>query len=45
MNEIVKKFLIGDKFIPEIHLRPGFGNLDLLIVLADHLLKPKNTKT
>ena len=25
MKEIVKKFLIGDKFIPEMHLRPGFG--------------------
>ena len=24
MNEIVKKFLLGDKFILEMHLRPGF---------------------
>ena len=34
-NEIVKKFLLAvDKFMPEM-------NQDLLIVLADHLLKTK----
>ena len=39
MNEIVNKFLlVGDKFMPEIHL----NNQDLLIVDADHLLKTKN---
>ena len=38
MNETVNKFLlVGDKFIPEMHL----NNLDLLIVLVDHLLKIK----
>ena len=39
MNEIVNKFLlVGDKFIPEMHLRqPGF----LRIVLVDHLQKTK----
>ena len=38
MNEIVNKFLlVGDKFMPEMHLRqPG-----LLIVLVDRLLKRK----
>ena len=38
MNEIVNEFLLaGDKFMPEMHLKqPG-----LLIVLVDHLLKPK----
>ena len=37
MNKIVNKFLlIGDKFMPEIHLKqPGF------IVLVAHLLKTK----
>ena len=34
MNEIVNKFLLaGDKFMPE---------MDLLIVLVDHLLKTRN---
>ena len=45
MNEIVNKFLlVGDKFMPEMHLRqPARGALqqDLLIVLVDHLLKIK----
>ena len=36
MNEIVNKFvLLGDKFMPEMHLRQP----DLYIVLADHLLE------
>ena len=38
MNEIVNKFLlVGDKFMAEMHLK----QLDLLTVLADHLLKTK----
>ena len=36
MNNIVDKFFkIGDKFMPEMHLK----SLDLLIVLVVHLLK------
>ena len=39
MNEIVNKFLLaGDKYMTETHLKQP----DLLIVLADHLLKTKN---
>ena len=38
MNEIVNTFsLAEDKFMPKIHLNSPY----LLIVLADHLLKPK----
>ena len=38
MKEIVNDFLlVGDKFMPEIHL----NSLDLLIVLAGSLLKTK----
>ena len=38
MNDVINKFLLlGDKFMPEIHLR----NLNLLIVLVDHLLGMK----
>ena len=41
MNDIINKFLlVGDKFMPEMHLRqPG-----LPTVLVDHLQKIKNTK-
>ena len=42
MNEIVNKLLLaGDKFMLKMHLRQ---NLDLHIVLVDHLQKKKNTK-
>ena len=38
MNEVINKFLlVGDKFMPEMHL----NNLVLLIVLVFHLLKIK----
>ena len=37
MNEIVNKFLLGDKFMPEMHLR----QMDLHIVHVDHLQKTK----
>ena len=39
MNKIVNKFLlVGDKFMPEMHLKqPGFLNMVLLV----HLLKIK----
>ena len=46
MNDMINKFLlVGDKFMPEIHLiQPAVfnknkNNLVLLIVLVDHLLK------
>ena len=41
MNEIINRFLLaGDKSMPEMDLRFGFG-FNLPIVLANHLLKPK----
>ena len=46
MNDMINKFLlVGDKFMPEIHLiqsavfNKNTNNLVLLIVLVDHLLK------
>ena len=51
MNEIINKFLLtGDQFMPEMHLDilVNLVNLDLHIVLVEHLLKRKkgykNTK-
>ena len=44
MNNTINEFLLaGDKFMPEMHLRQPavLGNQDLLIVLADHLLRIK----
>ena len=38
MNEIVNKFLEGDKSMPEMRLR----HLYVLIVLVDHLLEINN---
>ena len=39
MKDIKNKFLLArDKIMPEMHLRQP----DLLIVLLDYLLKPKN---
>ena len=39
MNEMVNNFLMGgDKFMPEMHIKQ---HLDLLIVLAVHLIKTK----
>ena len=44
MNEIINKFLLaGDQFMPEMHLDilVNLVNLDLHIVLVEHLLKRK----
>ena len=44
MNEIINKFLLaGDHFMPEMHLDilVNLVNLDLHIVLVEHLLKRK----
>ena len=41
MNEIINRFLLaGDKSMPEMDLRFGFG-FNLPIVFANYLLKPK----
>ena len=41
VNKIVNKFLLeGDNFMPEMNLKQS-GNLALLIVFVDHLLKIK----
>ena len=44
MNKIINKFLLaGDQFMPEMHLDilVNLVNLDLHIVLVEHLLKTK----